>query len=73
MNLGSLTPASEPPNRSARWCPGCEAWIDRTELRGRRRCACGAAVVRQTRGDRSLPGELRPGVVAMWADPRERL
>jgi hypothetical protein len=71
MRLGSLTPEGKPPNGSARWCPDCCRWIDRIELRGRRRCVCGAAVVRQTRGERSLTNELRPGVVAEFEDPRD--
>lgn len=71
MNHESLTPVGDPPDHSARWCPSCCAWIDRRILRGRRRCFCGAAVVRQTRGGRSIPGELRPGIAAMFADPRD--
>lgn len=71
MNLGSLTPDGHPPCPSARWCPSCCRWMLRAEIRGRRRCRCGAAVVRQTRGERSLPGELRPGIVAEFADPRD--
>ncbi len=71
MNLGSLTPDGNPPDKSARWCPVCCQWIDRQEIRGRRRCPCGAAVVRQTRGERSLPGELRPGVLPEFIDPRD--
>jgi hypothetical protein len=41
-------------------------------MRGRRRCVCGAAVVRQTRHERPVPGELRPGVIAEFDDPRDR-
>lgn len=67
----SLTPDSEPPTRSARWCPSCCRWM--TELRGRLRCVCGAAVVRPGYQSRHRePGELRPGVVAEFADPRDQ-
>jgi hypothetical protein len=69
MKADSLTPVGEPPDRSARWCPSCRAWRARGVLRGRRRCLCGAAVVRQTRpAFHTAPGELRPGVVPEWTD-----
>jgi hypothetical protein len=66
-----LTPESDPPSRSARWCPTCRLWL--TELCGRRRCRfCGAAVVRPAFRSKTKAGELRPGVVAEFADPRDR-
>lgn len=68
----TLTPTSAPPNASARWCPSCGRWIERQEIRGRRRCHCGAAVVRQTFRERSVPGQLRPGIIAEFSDPRDR-
>jgi len=64
-----LTPIGEPPSRSARWCPRCQVWKPHC---GNRRCACGTAVVRPARVERSRPGELRPGVVGEFADPRDR-
>ena len=67
----TLTPIGLPPNRSARWCPSCCAWIERGVLRGRRRCGCGAAVVRQGLRTKAQPNELRPGVVAEFTDPRD--
>jgi hypothetical protein len=68
----SLTPISDPPDRSARWCPACGIWI--TNLRGRRRCRlCHTAVVRpMVHPLRPRPFELRPGVIAEFADPRDR-
>jgi hypothetical protein len=68
----SLTPIGEPPTRGARWCPNCRAWIEAAVMRGRRRCFCGAAVVRQTRIPKSLPNELWPGIDAEFDDPRDR-
>jgi hypothetical protein len=66
-----LTPDGEPPTRSHRWCPSCRMWV--THLNGSRRCWCGAAVVRQGfRSRHREPGELRPGVVAEFTDPRDR-
>lgn len=69
MPLEQLTPDGDPPSRGARWCPSCREW--RTELRGRRRCLCGTAVVRQPFQSKPKAGELRPGVVAEFADPRD--
>lgn len=65
-----LTPQGEPPSRGARWCPSCAEWVE--HLRGRRRCHCGTAVVRQVQVEKPRAGELRPGVVAEFADPRDR-
>lgn len=66
-----LNPVGEPPSRSARWCPACQRWI--VFQFGRRRCAsCGTAVVRPAKAEQPRPGELRPGVVAEFADPRDR-
>jgi hypothetical protein len=66
-----LTPVGDAPDRSARWCPSCTVWI--TGLRGRRRCGlCGTAVVRQPFQYKLKSGELRPGIVAEFADPRDR-
>lgn len=71
MDLDSLTPEGEPPTRGARWCPSCRMWV--TQLNGRLRCFCGAAVVRPGYRPRHRePGELRPGVVAEFEDPRDR-
>ncbi len=65
-----LTPIGEPPSRGARWCPSCRCWYG--FIGGRRRCGfCGTAVVRPTKPERSVPGELRPGVVAEFDDPRD--
>lgn len=63
-----LTPIGDPPDRSARWCPRHQQWTHQRT----RRCLCGAALVRQARVDRSRPGELRPGIVAEFHDPRDR-
>lgn len=68
----TLTPIGDPPNVSARWCPQCCHWIERRQMRGRRRCLCGAAVIRQTRSEKPRPGELRPGIIAEFSDPRDR-
>jgi len=68
-----LTPEGDPPTRTARWCPSCRMWVE--YLSGRRRCFCGAAVLRpayRSRRPRER-GELRPGVVAEFEDPRDRL
>lgn len=66
-----LTPIGEPPSRSARWCPRCQCWYPYAG--GRRRCAvCAAAFVRPTKVEEPRPGELRPGVVAEFADIRDR-
>lgn len=67
----TLTPDGIPPTRFARWCPGCCCWYTHT---GRTRCTvCRAALVRQrSRPDRPMAGELRPGVVAEFADVRDR-
>jgi hypothetical protein len=66
-----LTPDSDPPTRHARWCPACREWV--THCRGRLRCWCGTAVVRPAWQPRHRePGVLRPGVVAEFADPRDR-
>jgi hypothetical protein len=67
-----LTPDGEPPSRGARWCPSCHVWIESAELRGRRRCWCGTAVVRPAFVSKLKAGELRPGIVAEFADPRDR-
>lgn len=65
-----LTPEGTPPSRFARWCPSCRCWLEHT---GCRRCFyCGAAVVRQPKIVKLKAGELRPGVVAEFADPRDR-
>jgi len=69
VTLEQLTPDSDPPTRGSRWCPRCRLWY---ELRGRRRCGCGAALVRQPFRTTPKAGELRPGVVAEFADPRDR-
>jgi len=66
----NLQPMGDPPDRSARWCPSCGLWI--TNLRGRRRCGlCHTAVVRPPFRSRPRPGELRPGIVAEFDDPRD--
>jgi hypothetical protein len=66
-----LTPEGEPPTVWARWCPSCRLWV--THINGRRRCWCGAAVVRLGYRPRHRePGELRPGVVAEFDDPRDQ-
>jgi hypothetical protein len=71
-----LNPVGEPPSYSARWCPSCQRWFDRSAGFGRigRRCPlCFTALVRQIRDTyRPRPGELRPGVVAEFADPRDK-
>jgi tRNA(Ile2) C34 agmatinyltransferase TiaS len=64
----SLTPDGEPPTRSARWCPTCRRWLERS---GRRCAKCGTAVVRPARRVRHQKGELRPGVIAEFEDPRD--
>ena len=71
-----LTPIGEPPFRGSRWCPMCRRWIDAC---GVRRCPdCHTAVVRPPYlGLRELvvkpkPGELRPGIIAQFDDPRDR-
>jgi hypothetical protein len=67
----SLTPTSDAPSRSARWCPRCRAWI---EAHGKRRCeTCGTAVVRQLKAEKSIPGELRPGVAPEFDDERDQV
>lgn len=66
-----LNPEGEPPSRSARWCPSCRVWI--VFQCGRRRCAaCGTAVVRPAKPEKLKPGELRPGIIAEFDDPRDR-
>jgi hypothetical protein len=65
-----LNPVGEPPTRFARWCPYCQQWKTHT---GARRCVdCGTAVIRQTKVEKPKPGELRPGVIAEFDDPRDR-
>jgi hypothetical protein len=64
-----LAPDGDPPSRGSRWCPRCRCWYE--HLR-RRRCGCGAALVRpMARQPKPRPGELRPGVVAEFNDPRD--
>lgn len=66
-----LTPIGDPPTRSARWCPKCHCWV--VFQFGRRRCqACGTAVVRPVKAEKPKLGELRPGIIAEFADPRDR-
>lgn len=71
--MDDLTPIGEPPTRTARWCPRCQAWV---EGHGRRRCAtCAAALIRprvRHAATRSTRDELRPGVYAEFDDPRDR-
>jgi len=65
-----LTPDSDPPSRFSRWCPRCRLWYE--HLR-RRRCGCGAALVRPMKSPpKPKPGELRPGIIAEFDDPRDR-
>lgn len=71
-----LTPVGDPPERHARWCPRCVRWILHTEFRAHRWqlcpiCCC--ALVRQARHERSVPGEIRPGVKPEWDDPPQPL
>jgi hypothetical protein len=70
MHDVSLTPIGDPPSRHARWCPACQLWLEHTRSR---RCVCGAAVVRQPYRARVRPqaGELRPGIVGEFEDPRD--
>lgn len=64
----TLVPIGDPPSRRARWCPSCAVWIETR----RRRCHCGTAVVRPPfRSKKPRAGELRPGIVAEFADPRD--
>jgi hypothetical protein len=68
--MQQLTPDGNPPSRFARWCPACRSWYTHT---GSRRCGvCGTALVRQAKIEKPKPGELRPGIVAEFADPRDR-
>jgi hypothetical protein len=70
MTTMQLTPDGEPPGRGSRWCPRCQAWIEYAF--GRRRCAsCGTALIRPMRPRTPKPGELRPGVIAEFDDPRD--
>jgi hypothetical protein len=71
MTREQLTPDSDPPSRSARWCPACRGWL---LTQGRRRCpTCHTAVVRPMKiPPKPKPGELRPGIIAEFADPRDR-
>ena len=66
----TLTPVGAPPSRGDRWCPRCTTWI---AARGRRRCpTCLAALVRAAPAPPKLrPGELRPGVIEQFRDPRD--
>ena len=65
----NLLPDGLPPTRWARWCPRCCVWKSTC---GSRRCLeCGCAVVRPARYERRRAGELRPGVVAEFEDPRD--
>lgn len=67
-----LIPHSDPPSRFARWCPACLVWLEPIQRRGRRRCGmCGSAVVRQGFQSKPRPGELRPGIIAEFNDPRD--
>jgi hypothetical protein len=68
----NLTPSTDPPSRSARWCPSCCVWWLAIHARGRRRCpVCRAALVRQMPMPKPRPGELRPGIIAQFNDPRD--
>lgn len=69
-----LNPIGEPPSRGARWCPSCQGWLDSREHRGRRRCdRCYTALVRPMKiPPKPKAGELRPGTIAEFADPRDR-
>ncbi len=68
-----LIPHSDPPSRCARWCPSCLVWLENEAIRGRRRCGtCGSAVVRQGYKSTPRPGELRPGIIAEFNDPRDQ-
>jgi hypothetical protein len=70
----NLTPPTDPPTRSARWCPSCCAWWLAVQARGRRRCpVCRAALVRQMPMPTPRPGELRPGIIAQFNDPRDHV
>ncbi len=67
-----LTPLTAPPSRGARWCPSCCAWWLAVDARGRRRCpVCRAALVREMPTPKPRPGELRPGIIAEFNDPRD--
>jgi hypothetical protein len=67
-----LIPHSGPPSRFARWCPSCLVWLEPMVWRGRRRCpTCGSALVRPSLPVKPRPGELRPGIIAEFNDPRD--
>lgn len=74
MSATDLNPIGEPPSRGARWCPRCRGWLESWQHQGRRRCeSCGTALVRpMVRQPTPKPGELRPGIVAEFLDPRDR-
>lgn len=71
-----LNPIGEPSSPGDRWCPSCQGWFASWQHQGRRRCeCCGTALVRPMKADpptRPRPFELRPGVIAEFADPRDR-
>lgn len=67
-----LTPLGEPPYRGSRWCPSCCCWWHRHSKRPRRRCViCHTALVRSMPLRTPREGELRPGIVAEFRDPRD--
>ena len=67
----TLTPDGPPPERWGwGWCPRHAQWVPTS---GSRLCNyCRTPLVRLPRPEGSLPGELRPGIVGEFADPRDR-